>query len=445
MNAPRRRGTVLLLAVLAAGAEARAEEADGGGPVWKLTHHTELRQELGVSAGDGDVQKLRSMLTQELEAELRPGVSLELGLRGWYDARYEVDEGYGRLTGDEGRDRAELREAVVRFSRSSTDWVIGRQLVTWGRADGVRLLDAVNPLDLREFILEDYADSKIPLWMVNRQQYFGDWGWQLLVIGEQRGNRLAPAGTDYYDRFHDPARADGLAGEAPDDFSLDGVELGSQLSGSLGRTDVSLNYLYAYDDVFSVELVPHLSPAGLAIEPRRAFDRIHLAGGSFARPLGSWVLRGELAWIDGRRFAVAPQALPAALLRAPGERGLAERSNFLGLLGADVSGNWSFLSVQLYTDQVGGGVDPLARDRRESIATLFAWRDWRNGALRLQLLSFYHLDEQTWLHQPRVTYQLNDVLSVSLGADLVETESPNAFFGQFHATDRLLTTFKYQH
>ena len=47
--------------------------------------------------------------------------------------------------------------------------VLGRQQNVWGKADGLKVLDLVNPQDFRELILDDFDDSRIPLWAVNAE------------------------------------------------------------------------------------------------------------------------------------------------------------------------------------------------------------------------------------------------------------------------------------
>ncbi|WP_043772935.1 DUF1302 family protein [Algiphilus aromaticivorans] len=40
----------------------------------------------------------------------------------------------------------------------------GKQQIVWGKADGLKLLDQVNPQNFREFILADFEHSRIPQW-----------------------------------------------------------------------------------------------------------------------------------------------------------------------------------------------------------------------------------------------------------------------------------------
>lgn len=48
-----------------------------------------------------------------------------------------------------------LREAWWQTSTDTTFWRIGKQQVVWGEADGLKVLDVVNPQSFREFILDD--------------------------------------------------------------------------------------------------------------------------------------------------------------------------------------------------------------------------------------------------------------------------------------------------
>jgi len=76
--------------------------------------------------------------------------------------------------------------------------MLGKQQVVWGRTDGLRVLDLVNPLDLREFILDERVDSRIPLWMANAEFNFGEQSLQLLVIPDIEQNHAAKPGGEFY-------------------------------------------------------------------------------------------------------------------------------------------------------------------------------------------------------------------------------------------------------
>jgi Protein of unknown function (DUF1302) len=42
---------------------------------------------------------------------------------------------------------------------------LGKQQIVWGTADGIKLLDIINPTDFRHFVQDPFEDSRIPVWM----------------------------------------------------------------------------------------------------------------------------------------------------------------------------------------------------------------------------------------------------------------------------------------
>ena len=58
-----------------------------------------------------------------------------------------------------------LREAYIDSAIGDIDVRIGKQQVVWGKADGVKFLDIINPTDFREWAQNTMEDSRIPLWM----------------------------------------------------------------------------------------------------------------------------------------------------------------------------------------------------------------------------------------------------------------------------------------
>ena len=57
----------------------------------------------------------------------------------------------------------ELREAYLDHRQEHWGFRLGRQLVIWGAADGVRITDLVSPMDMTEFLAQDYDDIRMPV------------------------------------------------------------------------------------------------------------------------------------------------------------------------------------------------------------------------------------------------------------------------------------------
>lgn len=67
-----------------------------------------------------------------------------------------------------------LRELYVDTKEGRMSWRIGKQQVVWGKADGVKFLDIINPTDFRHWGQDSMADSRIPLWMITGEYAIGD-------------------------------------------------------------------------------------------------------------------------------------------------------------------------------------------------------------------------------------------------------------------------------
>ena len=89
------------------------------------------------------------------------------------------------------------REAILSGKVKKVDLKLGLQQVVWGQADGLRVLDVINPLDYREFILEDFLDSRRPLWMARADVPVEKGSVQLLWIPYFAPGRLPVEGNEF--------------------------------------------------------------------------------------------------------------------------------------------------------------------------------------------------------------------------------------------------------
>jgi len=117
---------------------------------------------------DGEVDELSEGATYHVE--------LNLMTDGKGSSNYDSHESYTQ--------RDALREAYVDTQQG--DWSIraGKQQVVWGTADGMKLLDMINPTDYSEMAQNQMEDSRIPVWMLNAEITNAD-GSEFQVIASQ--------------------------------------------------------------------------------------------------------------------------------------------------------------------------------------------------------------------------------------------------------------------
>ncbi|MGD8956988.1 MAG: RNA polymerase-associated protein rapA [Chromatiaceae bacterium] len=83
-----------------------------------------------------------------------------------------------------------LRELYMDTNVGDWDLRLGKQQVVWGTADGIKLLDIVNPTDYRELNQNAFEDSRIPVWMINAERYIGERGNVQFILSQAETNKI---------------------------------------------------------------------------------------------------------------------------------------------------------------------------------------------------------------------------------------------------------------
>ena len=137
---------------------------------------------------DGFKQETTAKIYIDGEAEeLAEGATYHVELNfvkdGKATSNYDSNESYTQ--------RDILREAYV--DSQVGDWSLrtGKQQVVWGTADGMKLLDAINPTDYGEIAQNQMEDSRLPVWMVNAETTQEDGSELQLVVSQAKENIFA--------------------------------------------------------------------------------------------------------------------------------------------------------------------------------------------------------------------------------------------------------------
>ena len=162
--------------------------------------------------------KVQNLLQLELNADINAWGDFKLLTWALYDAVYDFypqdytdefeDEYSSNFTADNAADQI-CREVYLSLFFDMLDIRLGKQQVVWGEAIGLRITDIVNPVDYREFILDDYIDSRIPLWTAKVTYYFGDFDLTGLWIPFFEPDQPALDGSEWmwtFNRITPPAR-----------------------------------------------------------------------------------------------------------------------------------------------------------------------------------------------------------------------------------------------
>lgn len=406
-------------------------------------------QELSVARDENEVQKFEALIEPEWNFGTGNGLEftaigrLRLDLIGDLGPDESRPNNYSGINGpwaQSAHAEVTLREFYLDTEWFGSFWRIGKQQVVWGQADGLKVLDVINPQSFREFILDDFDDSRIPLWMLNLEiPVAEDDMLQILWIPDTTYHELAENGTPY--QITSPR----LVPEAPEgipvslssprkpDNMLTNSDFGLRYSSFRGGWDITANYLYHYADLpvlYQNVGYQNVGQAGITIEP--TYERSHLIGGTLSNAFGAFTLRAEIGYSTAT-FHISKNVSTNGISNSP------ELASILGLDWQGLSD--TFISVQWFQSHLFDYDPQTVRDRSENTLSFLFQRNFASETWKLELLVLHSLNTHDGLIRPKLTTTVLSNLDVWLSADIFHG-NPDGLFGQFDKADRISIGFQ---
>jgi hypothetical protein len=427
-----------------------------GAQSWRVT--TTLENESAWRTRSPKVlQKSRSKLWVDAEAELAPSLEVRGIGRVLYDpvrriwaSDQELDREPVDVWTPGSEVEVELRELYLdwheRVRRARLDLRVGKQQVVWGHSLGLRVLDFVNPMDFREFVLEPFVDSRITTIGARAELTLPGMSLEAIVFPDFESDLLPDPSGEYaleqelpgFLPFLAPFAGPGsgflvdLRGpDEPSDWSLDTWGFGLHGSTVVSGWDLALYYWDRYDPrpAFSRRVVPSAALGGFVNEIRAEHFRVRSLGASFSTAWRDFTFWGEGAASHGVGFVT----------KDPSDtNGLDRHDEVQYALGADWTGvDHLFANLQLLQFVVLDHDSDLEVDEFRTFLSLLLRFDARNETLFPQLFVMYGTNEKDFMIRPSVELRVTDRLTLALGADLF-TGPREGLFGQYARSRRCL-------
>jgi hypothetical protein len=187
----------------------------------------------------------------------------------------------------------ELYEGYLFHATPGWDMRLGRQIVRWGKADQISPVDNINPQDMREFILPDLEERKMPNWMARFRLFPGDVTLEGIFVPFFESNEFDFSGNTWALLGSQPS---GLRiRESKPADSLDNADWGLRTATTIGRWDVALSYLYATEKTPRLRFEP-MNPLGPTLFAD--YHRQNIYGFEFETTIEKFGFRGEGAYFD---------------------------------------------------------------------------------------------------------------------------------------------------
>jgi len=392
------------------------------------TFNTRIESEWVVQTKDASTQKWQLMVEPELEIDVGNESSITSIVRLRLDAKDNLSPS--------DHSQFELREFYLDTSIKNNIVVLGKQQVVWGKSDGLKVLDIINPQNYREFILDDFDQSRIPLWIVNTDIPISNVTLQLLLILDQTYHEFATSGSHYQftSSIIIPATPAGVNVQfnptiTPDN-TLQDADAGFRLSTFTHGWDLTFNYLYHYDDTPVLFRTVNNSPGGLNINITPQYKRTNLIGGTFSNTFGSLTLRGEFGYLTDKYISTTnPLDVD----------GVVKTGEFKYVLGFDWYGfTDTILSMQIFQTYLDNYSTGMIQEQLNTQVTFLIKKNYMNETLHAETLLLHDTDNDDGMLRLKLTFNYDDAINVYAGADIFYGHK-DGLFGQFKETDRFVS------
>ncbi len=397
-----------------------------------------------ISTHDGDSQSLNINLVPDFNLNFENGWKIKSSFRLRAEAINgmqisDLDRGvysdYSKPALLNDAVEFELRELYLQGEIGNTFLTLGKQQIVWGKSDGLKVLDIVNPQSFREFIVDDFDNSRIPLWTVNVERTVGDWDFQLLWIPDQTYHALPKQQATYAFTSAElvPSAPPGVKvnleqARRPNNIMLDS-DVGVRATTFWKGWDITFNYLYQYNNLAVLRQNLSFVNGNPVVTVSPEYERTHVIGTTFSNAFSDWVLRGEIGYFTEHYFIRKNSLVNQGVVKSP---------ELHYVLGLDWNAPWDvLLSMQLIQSWVITDADKTTRDKLDTTITGLIRRNFMYDTLTAEVLLIANTNNGDGIIRPKISYEWQDNIKTWIGADIFYGD-PQGVFGQYDNNDRVV-------
>ncbi len=350
-------------------------------------------------------QKPNKKLTTRLDFRLAAKAQFE-----WYDFFVSSDAKKNWQYDDESC--LCLRELWLDHEDLYWSVRLGRQIITWGKADGVQITDTICPLNLTEPITTDLEEMKMPVEAARFQAYNEAFRADFVLVPFFKKNRYPkddslltlPQGIypNLFDEPHgSPPDKSGfpvLSDKEPAE-TLENMTVGGRFTGYFPELEAGFSALYTWNHT------PILYPEIGGLRPK--YYRMTILGFSLALPFPDFVLRTESTFTQDAYE-------PCTNL---GYKPL-QKNVFRWLLGADLTPGYNFaVTAQIIGKHINDYEKKLAADRNSFLATLKLSQKFQDNRIELSNMTYCDINNVGLCNRTKADLAIMNNFHLLFGAD----------------------------
>jgi hypothetical protein len=326
-----------------------------------------------------------------------------------------------------------LHEAYIEYNQESWDVKIGKQIYSWGKADGFRITDILSPCDYSEFMTRDFDEIRIPVESVKFHYIFEASDVDLVWIPSFQEPVMPQSGNPWYINTSDT-----IAVGDPEkvDRNLRNSEWALRWSFQLKGMDVAFSTAGLWDDDAAWHKAGTDADGRVVVSPQ--YHRLRFYGINCAKSVDEIVLRFESGFFQGKYFS-AWESLT----------GVMEKDYFKSLIGVDWNpgNNWS-VTGQVYHEYILDYDSQIGQKEHKYIINLNVGKKLLRETLKIDNTVYFDCANEAGWERFAVDYALTDSLHIAMGSDWFFADQSKKInvdnqFGRYDGMDFIWMKVKY--
>ena len=399
----------------------------------KISGHAQTAAAYTFAAPD-HWSKIKNTLHLAVERALSTDINLKVSGRFSYDGAYDVSNFYPERVRRDQRFDGMFHETYLDMGFNDLSLRLGRQNIVWGEVIGLFFADVVTAKDLREFLVPEFDYIRIPQWAARAEYFTGDFKLEGIWIPYMSYDRIGKPGAEFYPFAIPPPpgfRLNVRSERTP--HRLEDSSFGLRASYLLNGWDLSGFYYGSMDTNPTFFRSTVLAPTP-TVRIRPDHERIHQAGLTMSKDIGSFVLKSEAIYTWDRYFEVT---------NASDSNGVV-RQNFLDyILSAEIPLPMeSRINLQFFQRIFTSHDKDIIPRKVETGASVFASTKLLDGKVEPELLTIHSLNRLDYMTRFKVNWYFAENWRFVAGTAIFGGKQLG-FFGRFDNRDRVFTELRY--
>lgn len=332
----------------------------------------------------------------------------------------------------------ELKEAYAGWATKHVDLLLGEQIVTWGRTDGINPTNNISP-NHYFFLSANPDDQKMSNFMLRAKLRLGSKvDWDIIALPVYRPSIYRYDLLDLGANFVDPILPAQKIGHAA---------LATRLNVELSGIGFSVSWFRGNDPFYGINLHNvDFSSGSPSVTYMPAFYRKNTFGFDLAVPISSWIVRAEgaynlteneqakmyipnsdLSYVLGLEHAFGPVM---AILQYVGKHSL----DYVKLNEPVLSDPMNPAALMQYVGEMVNYESYLVNRKifkqqfeTNHILAMTLSGNFAYDALNVEMTGLYDLSTQEYLLRPQVAWNISDALKLTAGYSYMQGPDKSLF------------------